>query len=49
MEVDVPKSWLPEGVREGTYLQVDFSVDHEATERAHGEVQSLLDELGNEP
>jgi hypothetical protein len=47
--INVPVEWLPEGVREGMCLRLDFSIDDEATHRGHEEVQSLLDSRGNEP
>ena len=47
--VNMPVAWLHVGVREGMCLRLDFSIDLEATEKGHEEVQSLLDSLGNEP
>lgn len=47
--VNIPVSWLPKGIKEGIYLQVEFRIDYDATNRARAEVQSLLDSIPNEP
>lgn len=47
--VSVPLEWLPDGLREGMCLGVDFAIDQESTKKAHKDVQALLDSLGNEP
>jgi len=47
--VDVPLAWLPKGVKEGTVLWLEPSVDQDDTAAGKARVQELLDELGNAP
>ena len=49
ISVSVPVTWLPAGVREGDVLHADWTRDPDETLTAHDHVQSLLDELGNNP
>jgi len=49
MQMDIPLSWLPADVREGTVLRIDIQVDQIATAQAHKDVQDLYDSLSNEP
>ncbi|GIV09455.1 MAG: hypothetical protein KatS3mg019_1546 [Fimbriimonadales bacterium] len=45
-----PVEWLPEGVREGDWLQVEFQPDAETQQAVGDEVEALLRELGsNDP
>ncbi|MHB9131915.1 MAG: DUF3006 domain-containing protein [Armatimonadota bacterium] len=47
--VRVPVSWLPAGVTEGMALRFDVSIDETEKQAGKTHVQSLLDELGNNP
>ena len=49
VKVAVPLEWLPAGSREGTVLRLDFAIDNESTARAKARIQSLLEDLGNNP
>lgn len=49
VRVSVPVRWLPVGIREGTCLGIDFTIDRDSTEKAHDDVQSLLDGMENNP
>lgn len=43
-----PVDWLPEGVREGDWLQVEFRPDAETKQAIREEIDALLDELMQE-
>jgi hypothetical protein len=45
----LPIAWLPPGVTEGMVLQLTISVDYAQTDTGKRCIQSLMDELGNEP
>jgi len=47
--VNLPLAWLPPDVTEGMVLQLTVTVDHAATDTGKQHIQSLMDELGNEP
>jgi len=47
--LNIPLSMLPDDIREGLYIDVAFAIDTESTNKAHDEVQSLLDSMPNEP
>lgn len=49
VKVAVPLEWLPEGSREGTVLRLDFTIDPDATAQGKARIQSLLEDLGNNP
>ncbi len=40
-----PVTWLPEGVREGDWLQVEFRPDAETRQAVKDEIEALLREL----
>lgn len=40
-----PVAWLPEGVREGDWLQVEFRPDAETRQAVKDEIEALLREL----
>ena len=46
--VNFPKAELPEDVEEGDYLNIDITIDKEATEAARNEAAELLKELKGE-
>ena len=48
-DVTLPVSLLPESVREGDLLRASFEVDRVCRDAMRGEVQNLLDELGDDP
>lgn len=41
-KVNFPKKYLPEGVSDGDYLQLDIAYDEEATKQAEQEALDLL-------
>lgn len=43
-----PAEWLPEGVREGDWLQIEFRPDAETKQAIREEIDALLDELMQE-
>lgn len=43
--LDIPRAFLPDGIREGTALSLTLAVDEAATEAGKKEVASLMDEL----
>lgn len=49
VKVNLPVSWLPNGIKEGTVIKFGVSVDEDATNAGKGRVQSLLDSMPNEP
>lgn len=49
VKVNIPVSWLPKGIKEGTVIKFDASVDEDATQAGKSRVQSLLDSMTNEP
>lgn len=40
-----PVEWLPDGVREGDWLQVEFRPDAETKQAVKDEIEALLQEL----
>lgn len=49
VKVDLPIAWLPPGAHEGAVLCIDLRLDETATTQAQHEIQSLFDELGDNP
>ena len=49
VRMEIPLSVLPEGVREGDYLRTLFEIDAEKKNSMRREIDSLLDELGDNP
>jgi len=49
VKVNIPVSWLPKGIKEGTVINFGVSVDEDAINAGKGRVQSLLDSMSNEP
>jgi hypothetical protein len=45
--LDIPRAFLPDGVREGTALTLTLSEDVQATEAGKAEVASLMEQLLN--
>lgn len=43
--LDIPRVFLPDGVREGTALALTLAEDEEATEAGKREVAGLMDQL----
>jgi hypothetical protein len=44
----LPLRALPEGVREGDWLRVSFETDHAKKSLARSDIDSLMEELGQE-
>jgi hypothetical protein len=50
---DLPRQWLPKAIRVGSWIvvkangkgKVEFKLDAQATEKARGEAQALLDKI----
>ena len=49
ISLDVPLSILPAGVREGDYLNVSIEIDGDKRESMRSEIDSLMEELGDNP
>ncbi|MDR1884845.1 MAG: DUF3006 domain-containing protein [Synergistaceae bacterium] len=47
--IDVPMSSLPPGASEGDYLAVSFVIDAPRGADVRGQIDSLMDELGDNP
>ncbi|HZK24362.1 MAG TPA: DUF3006 domain-containing protein [Oscillospiraceae bacterium] len=47
IQVDVPKEMLPAKAQEGSWLNVSFELDANATEKQAEKIQSLLEKLKN--
>lgn len=45
IQVVWPRQFLPTEVEEGHILQVNFQIDHEATQKAKAEAESLLQQV----
>lgn len=45
IKVDIPKALLPEGSKEGSWLNVSFELDIEETKAREDRIQSKLDKL----
>ena len=45
IKVDMPKTLLPEGAKEGSWMSVSFELDVEETESREARIQSKLDKL----
>jgi len=45
IKVDIPKVLLPEGSKEGSWLNVSFELDIEETKSREKRIQSKLDKL----
>jgi len=45
IKVDIPKVLLPEGAKEGSWLNVSFELDLEETKSRKDRIQSKLDKL----
>ncbi|MCS6919722.1 MAG: DUF3006 domain-containing protein [Fimbriimonadales bacterium] len=43
-----PVEWLPAGVREGDWLQIEFRPDAQTQQAMRSEIEALLDELQKE-
>ena len=48
-DVTLPLDLLPEGVREGDVLRATFEVDRARGDAMRGEIERLLDGLGDDP
>lgn len=46
---EMPRSLLPKGTKEGTWLKASFTIDKEAAKNARKEVADLYDSLGDAP
>lgn len=54
---DVPRAWLPSGVREGDHVRVQtngdghvaFAIDRDATDAARDAAQAAIDAITDEP
>ncbi len=44
-EVILPKEWLPKGTSEGTWLEIEISLNSDLTEKMREENQKLLDKI----
>ena len=49
VRMEVPLSLLPASVREGDYLRATFEIDPEKGAEMRRDIDSLLDELGDNP
>jgi len=47
IKVDMPLKLLPAGTREGSFLQVDFTLDREGEAAQREKISNLLDKLKN--
>jgi len=47
--VQIPVTCLPVGITEGTVVRISMTIDQAATQASRDQVQTLLDELPNEP
>jgi hypothetical protein len=45
IQVDIPIVLLPEGVKEGGWLNVSFELDQEGTEKQKEKIKDMLDKL----
>lgn len=49
VKVNIPKKLLPEGAREGSWLNVMFELDQEGSEKQKEKIGDLLNKLKNKP
>ncbi len=47
IKVDLPSKLLPEGSKEGSWLQVDFTLDPEGENEQREKISNLIDKLKN--
>ncbi|MGI6113658.1 MAG: DUF3006 domain-containing protein [Mahellales bacterium] len=47
IKVDIPVRFLPEGIKEGNILRVEFTIDKEAERKQREKISQLLDSLKN--
>ncbi len=45
IKVDIPRSLLPKGAREGSWLKFNLELDQEGTEKQKEKISKLLDKL----
>ena len=45
IKVDIPKELLPEGVKEGSWLRVNFELDLEETKKREDRIKAKLEKL----
>ena len=46
-QIIVQKDMLPEGIKEGSWLKVNFEIDPESEDDQRTKIQNLLDKLKN--
>ena len=47
IKVDIPVRFLPEGIKEGNILRVEFTIDKEAERKQREKISQLLNSLKN--
>ena len=47
MKIDFPKSLLPEGAKEGMWLNLNIEIDMQETEKREEKISSLLEKIKN--
>lgn len=49
IKVDIPNKLLPKGAKEGSWLNIIFELDPDATKKQQEKIQGLLEKLRNKP
>lgn len=47
VKVDIPLEYLPEGTKEGSWIDVDFKLDLSGEQKQREKISKLLDKLKN--